>query len=134
MLGNYYLNIIAFSLYFNKDIFLGRSIAKRIFKFQIVDAKTNLPANPLRCFVRNITVIAWPIEFIISLINNQRRVGDFIAGTKLVPYSPEEHNVQPNWLLIILALAASILFSYFILFYPIEVLTHGSGWMTGTRA
>lgn len=36
MLGNYYLNIIAFSLYFNKDIFLGRSIAKRIFKFQIV--------------------------------------------------------------------------------------------------
>jgi hypothetical protein len=60
MLGNYYLNIFAFSLYFNKDIYMGRSFTKRIFKLQIVDFKTGLPANALKCFLRNLTIIIWP--------------------------------------------------------------------------
>lgn len=127
MLGNYYLNIFAFSLYFNKDICMGRSIAKRILKLQVVDIKTGLPANALKCFLRDLTIILWPIEVIVGLENNERRIGDFIAGTKLMPYDPEVHKGHPNWLLVFAALCLSVLFVYMTMFYPIELLTRGSG-------
>lgn len=131
MLGNYYLNIFAFSLYFNKDICMGRSFAKRILKLQIIDIKTGLPANSLKCFLRNLTIIIWPVEVIVGLVNNERRIGDFIAGTKLTAYDPEVHKGQPNWLLIFIALFLSVLFVYLTMFYPIELLTRGSGLMIG---
>lgn len=131
ILGNYYLNIFAFSLYFNKDIYMGRSLAKRILKLQVVDIKTGLPANALKCFLRNLTIILWPIEVIVALLNNQRRIGDFIAGTKLTPYDPEVHKGQPNWLLMFAALCLSVLFVYFTMFYPIELVTRGSGFWVG---
>ena len=128
--GNYYLSIFAFSLYFNKDIYVGRSIAKRMLKLQVVDTKTNKPANPLKCFVRNLTVILWPIEGIVALINNERRIGDFLAGTKLTPYDPEQHKANANWPLIILAIMASIIVTYLTMFYPFEVLFENSGLVT----
>lgn len=129
-LGNYYLNIFAFSLYFNKDIYLGRSIAKRMLKLQIVDIKTNQPANPLKCFVRNLTIILWPIEVIAALINNERRIGDFIAGTKLMPYDSEQHKTEPNWILIIVSIGASMAVTYLTMFYPFEMLFKNSGLVT----
>ena len=130
-LGNYYLNIFGFSLYFNKDIFLGRSPAKRILKLQIVNVKTNKPANPLRCLVRNITIVLWPIEVIVGLINNERRIGDFIAGTKLTTYDPEQHKGQPSWTLIAIALIIGMLITYFTMVYPVELLTKSNGLMIG---
>jgi uncharacterized RDD family membrane protein YckC len=129
-LGNYYLNIFAFSLYFNKDIYLGRSIAKRALKLQVVDIKTNKPANPLKCFVRNLTIVLWPIEVIVGLINNERRIGDFIAGTKLTTFDPEQHKGQANWTLIIIAIVTSMLVTYLTMFYPIELLLKDSGLVT----
>jgi uncharacterized RDD family membrane protein YckC len=130
LLGNYYLNIFAFSLYFNKDIYLGRSLAKRALKLQVVDIKTNKPANPIRCLVRNLTIILWPIEVVVGLINNERRIGDFIAGTKLTAFDPAQHKEQANWLLILIAIVASILVTYLTMFYPIELLLKGSGLVT----
>lgn len=128
MFGNYYLNIFAFSLYFNKDIFSGRSVAKRILKLQLVDVKTGMPANPLKCFLRNLTLIIWPVEAIFALVNNERRIGDFIAGTKLTTYDPEVHKAQPiNWALIIAALFVSALFVYLTMFFPIALMMRGSG-------
>jgi uncharacterized RDD family membrane protein YckC len=126
-LGNYYLNIFAFSLYFNKDIYLGRSPAKRILKLQIVDIKTNEPANPLKCLVRNLTIVIWPIEAIVALVNNERRIGDFIAGTKLMTYDPAQHPRSANWPSIVVAIAVSVLVVYFAFFYSIELLLGGSG-------
>lgn len=35
-------------------------------------------------FGRNLLLVVWPIEVIISLINPSRKIGDFIAGTKIV--------------------------------------------------
>ncbi len=128
-LGNYYLNIFAFSLYFNKDIYLGRSPAKRILKLQIVDIKTNRPANPLKCLVRNLTLVLWPIEAIVGLINNERRIGDFIAGTKLTTYDPEQHKDSANWTLIAISIIVSMLVIYLMVFYPMELLFKDSGLM-----
>lgn len=125
-MGNYYLNILGFSLYFNKDLYLGRSLAKRILNLQIVEVKTNRPATPLRCLVRNITIILWPIEVIVLLINSERRIGDFTAGTKLTIYDPEQHKEKINWALIVIALIIGILVSYFTMIYPMELLTNNT--------
>ena len=121
-LGNYYMNIFAFSLYFNKDILLGRSIAKRVMKLQIVDIKTNKPANSLKCLVRNLTIPLWPIEVIAALINNERRIGDYIAT-----YDPDLHKEKVNWIFVILAIVISVLVTYGAIFYPFELLLNNMG-------
>jgi len=82
--GLNYFGLIGFAVYFCKDCVNGRSIAKRILKLQIVDNVTGQVASPLKCFVRNIFCILWPIEAIVALINPIRRIGDRVAGTKLV--------------------------------------------------
>lgn len=79
-----YIGIFGFALYFCKDIFNGRSIAKRILKLQIVDNTTGQVASPLKCFIRNIFCVLWPIEVIVAMTNTNRRLGDRIAGTQLI--------------------------------------------------
>ena len=77
---------ILVSLYFNKDIINGRSPAKRILKFQVVDKDTNLTATPLKCLLRNLTIIIWPIEVLMTLFNPSQRLGDKLANTKVVVF------------------------------------------------
>ncbi|WP_299716699.1 RDD family protein [uncultured Tenacibaculum sp.] len=85
------LVFIAFFIYLNKDFFNAKSPAKRILGFQVIDLKTNKPANELQCFVRNLTIcVAWPLEVIIGLINPERRIGDFIAKTKVITSEKEK--------------------------------------------
>ena len=80
-------------IYSNKDFLKGKSPAKRILGYQIINRKTGLQATELQCFIRNLTIcIAWPIEVIISFINPKRRIGDFIANTKVVP--SEKQNLK----------------------------------------
>lgn len=71
-------------IYMNKDFLRGKSLAKRIMGYQIIDLKTNLPASELQCFIRNLTLIGWPVEVIVGLISPQRRIGDFLANTKVI--------------------------------------------------
>ncbi len=86
-----YIMVSAYGIYFLKDSFSGRSIAKRILKLQVVNNITGLPATPLQCFVRNLFTIIWPIEGIVALINTSRRIGDYVAGTRLVAYDVEKN-------------------------------------------
>lgn len=83
------------SLYFNKDMIQGKSIAKRALKQEVVDIKTGEVASALKCFVRNLTIAIWPIEVIVVLINPSRRIGDFIAGTR-VEFMTDERNSKPK--------------------------------------
>ncbi|KAA5827382.1 RDD family protein [Algibacter amylolyticus] len=79
------LVFLPFFVYLNKDFFNAKSPAKRILGFQVIDRKTNNPANELQCFVRNLTIcVAWPLEVIVGLINPERRIGDFLANTKVI--------------------------------------------------
>ncbi len=64
-------------------------MGKRHFGYQIVDVKTNSPASELQCVIRNSTMIIWPVEIIVSMFNSKRRLGDFIARTKLVDKDKE---------------------------------------------
>ena len=83
-----YIGMFGFALYFCKDIINGRSIAKRILKLQVVDNSTEQPASPIKCFVRNLLCVLWPIEVIVAMTNTERRLGDRIARTKLVKFDP----------------------------------------------
>lgn len=82
--GFQFLFLAALVIYMLKDSFSGKSIAKRILKLQVVDNKAELPATAIQCFVRNILLILWPVEVIFTFFNPQRRIGDFLAGTKVV--------------------------------------------------
>jgi uncharacterized RDD family membrane protein YckC len=93
-IGNGTFSVVFFFLmfiYINKDFFNAKSPAKRILGYQVIDRKTEKPASELQCFVRNLTIaVAWPLEVIIGLINPERRIGDFLANTKVVVSEKEK--------------------------------------------
>lgn len=90
------LVFLPFFVYLNKDFFNAKSPAKRILGFQVIDRKTNNPANEFQCFVRNLTIcVAWPLEVIVGLINPERRIGDFLANTKVI--TSEKQKFKSIW-------------------------------------
>ena len=112
-----YISFFGFALYFCKDIINGRSIAKRIIKLQVVDNKTGQVATPLQSLVRNILCVLWPIEVIIAMTNTTRRLGDRVAGTKLVPYDPtlEQPRLKIGKLLIPILISYGVLILFSLL-------------------
>jgi uncharacterized RDD family membrane protein YckC len=91
-----YAGMFGVALYFCKDIFNGRSLAKRILKLQLIDTATGQVASPLKCFVRNIFCVLWPVEVIVAMTNTSKRLGDRIAGTQLVNFDPSLEQPQIN--------------------------------------
>ena len=111
--GISFMFAFGFSAYFNKDIFNGRSPAKRILKMQVIDNKTGKVANPLKCLVRNLTIPLWPLEVIFVLIDPKRRLGDKIAGTR-IDYVENPEKTKMNWSKFSIALLIAIGFSILI--------------------
>lgn len=76
--------------YYNKDYFRAKSPGKRLLGYQVVHHKSGRIANGIRCFIRNFTIaLIWPLEVIVAFIHPERRLGDYLAGTR-VERSPEE--------------------------------------------
>lgn len=103
---------VAFSLYFNKDFFGGRSLAKRLLKFQILVHRNDEVAGPIRCLIRNLTIIIWPVEIILSIINPNRRLGDYIAGTRLEVYDSAAHSGKKSFISILSSIFIVLVFTY----------------------
>jgi uncharacterized RDD family membrane protein YckC len=82
--SNQWLFYVVLFLYLNKDITNGQSITKRILGTKVIDIKTGKIASQLQCFVRNFTIPLWPLEVLFSIISPSRRIGDFIAGTRII--------------------------------------------------
>lgn len=120
--GMWYLGMLGFAIYFCKDCINGRSIAKRILKLQVVDNSTGQVASSLKCFIRNTFIIIWPIEAIIALTNPSRRLGDRVAGTKLVKFDStlEQPKVNIGQVLIPLVIAYGFMF---LLMLPLKGIT-----------
>lgn len=108
-----FLGLILFSIYFNKDAIKGKSPAKRILGLVIVDNSTGEIANPIKSVVRNVTLVFWPIEVIFSLFSPERRIGDYIAGTKVIM---DDHTLKADLEVgqIIISLLIGILFIFLI--------------------
>jgi hypothetical protein len=75
---------------FNKDFFNGQSIVNRAWGYQVVDAKTLGTPTKFKCMLRNITGPVFPFELPFVLLNHERRLGDYIAGTKLIKVQPSD--------------------------------------------
>lgn len=99
-----YIMLIGFAVYWCKDSINGRSPAKRILKLQVVDNTTGIAASPIKCWIRNIFLGFWPLEAIVALINPGRRIGDFVAGTKVVPFHPGTTEQKVNWKAVVISL------------------------------
>lgn len=112
--GSIYIMIIGFALYFCKDSINGRSIAKRALNIQVVDNRTGEAASALKCFVRNIFCFLWPIEVIVVMVRPARRIGDMIAGTRVVTFDKQAPRSQPDYwqvgISLILAYGLTLLF------------------------
>lgn len=78
-----------FVIYFCKDCFGGRSLAKRKLKLVVVDSKSYARSTPIQSVLRNLSIVIWPIEVLVSLFDQERRLGDKLAGTKLVRFQYE---------------------------------------------
>jgi uncharacterized RDD family membrane protein YckC len=80
-----------FFIYLNKDFYNAKSPAKRILGYQVINRTNGKPATELQCFARNLTLcVAWPLEVIVGFINPERRIGDFIANTKVIVSEKEK--------------------------------------------
>jgi len=99
ILSNQIMSIAFFSIlfiYLNKDFFNAKSPAKRILGYQVINRTNGKPATELQCFIRNLTIcIAWPLEVIVGFINPKRRIGDYIANTKVV--ISEKEKLKSIW-------------------------------------
>lgn len=77
-----YLALLAPTMYLCKDIIGPRSLGKRLLNLQIVN-EGDRQAAPARCVMRNMTLLIWPIELLIAMLNPSRKLGDRLAGTRL---------------------------------------------------
>jgi len=107
---SFYLSLIGFAIYFCKDSFNGRSIAKRIFKLQVVNNSTGEAASPLRCLARNLLCVVWPIEVLVTFGDAGRRLGDRLAGTRVTVYNPDQEQPRFNGFQYLLPLVISFAF------------------------
>jgi uncharacterized RDD family membrane protein YckC len=77
------IGILGFILFANKDAFKGLGLGKLLMGIRVVN-HSGAPASPVRTFLRNLPLIAWPIETLILVLNsNKRRAGDYLANTKV---------------------------------------------------
>lgn len=100
---------------FNKDIVNGRSITKRKLGFVIVKNNSESPASQLQCFFRNITCFIWPLEGLISLSGDSRRIGDIIAGTKVIEQPTKSNSTFTSELLKIRVSIELIFFNFLVI-------------------
>lgn len=115
---NLFLMLVPFTVYFCKDSFHGRSIAKRILKLQVVEHSTGQPASPIRCLVRNLSIMFWPIEVIATLANPERRLGDRLAGTRVIKLDDTAAgtNTKLNWVQVGLSFLGAFAFMSLLMF------------------
>ncbi|KAB1065992.1 RDD family protein [Salibacter halophilus] len=116
-----FFGLTIFSIYFNKDAIKGKSPAKRILGFVVVNNKTGEIANPIRSVLRNVTLVFWPVEVIFSLFSPERRIGDYIAGTKVIP---DDNNLKTelrvNQIIIALMIGVGFMFAILALQFGVK--------------
>lgn len=115
-----------FSVYINKDVLNGQSPAKRILKYKVIDIKTNEIASPMKCLIRNLILPVWIIEIPFVLINPEKRLGDMIAGTKVVK-NEIEIKLKPEMKKVASALVLGMAYISIIFFINILIIIKSEG-------
>jgi uncharacterized RDD family membrane protein YckC len=72
-----------FIIFANKDGFKGTGLGKILMGIRVMH-KSGAPASPARTLLRNIPLMAWPIETLVMVISSsKRRIGDYLAKTQV---------------------------------------------------
>ena len=103
---------VVYGLFLNKDMLHGMSIGKTIAGFRVIVLKTGDTASPLRCLVRNLFLILGPVELVVLLYSENRRIGDFVAGTTLVSSGVSAQSGKVNYAEVVLACLVSFALIY----------------------
>jgi len=74
---------LGFGIFTSKDAIKGLGLGKLVMGIRVM-GDSNKPAPPIRTFLRNISLIIWPIEALAMILNSQkRRLGDYLANTQV---------------------------------------------------
>jgi uncharacterized RDD family membrane protein YckC len=77
------IGLMGFIIFANKDGIKGLGLGKLVMGIRVFK-DSGEPASPATTFIRNLTLIAWPIETIAMIANsNKRRLGDYLASTQV---------------------------------------------------
>ncbi len=79
-----FIGCLAYTL-FRDGMTHGQSLGKRVTKIAVVHAKNEQPCTYWQSFVRNVPMVILGFFDLVSIVGKQRRrLGDFMAGTKVV--------------------------------------------------
>lgn len=110
-----YRAMILFSFLLNKDMFFGQSIGKHFVGLRVLHSRSGKAAGPIRCLVRNLFLLLWPIEVLFLLLSPKRRIGDIIAGTKVEPSTETQRERDQAYIQVILSIVISFAVGYYLL-------------------
>ena len=119
-----YLMKISFSFMFSlllcKDNLNGQSLGKRLLKIQVVDNDSLQKTTSFKYILRNLFLCVWPIELLIVLINGEKRLGDYIANTKIIITTETEPLKFKMKDLIIFLICFVVVFAFTLLFLKLS--------------
>lgn len=117
-----FLSALMITLLLCKDCMNGQSIGKRVMKLQVVDSNTEENISAVRHIVRNLFLPLWYIEILILMISKEKRIGDYVAKTKVISNDASVGKIQldKNTLFAILLCFIVILLLSFVLFRLID--------------
>jgi uncharacterized RDD family membrane protein YckC len=100
-----------------KDCINGQSVGKLIMKIQVVDDTTNQKVYVVRCIIRNFFVIFWIVEVVVLFVSKNKRIGDYVAKTKVINNNKAEKiRLDKNTLIAILICFCVIFLLLFFVF------------------
>lgn len=79
--------------------------------------KTGDPASPIQCFVRNLFLFLWPLEALILFFSPIRRIGDVVAGTKVIASEKINGEMKLQRVQVIRSVTASFILVYYLFNY-----------------
>lgn len=96
--------ILGFLIFAAKDSYKGLGIGKLIMGIRVCDAEGK-SANVLSSFIRNLPLLAWPVEAIVMIISSsKKRIGDQLVDTQVC----RDKQIKPmsRWLAVLLILGS----------------------------
>ncbi len=104
------IGFLSLVLFIIKDSVNGLSLGKYILGIRVRDVKNGLESvSPFKTMLRNVFLIAWPIEFIAMIISSsKKRMGDYVSGTIVLrDRSIKLYKRLPVFILLLFALSHS---------------------------
>lgn len=85
--------------FYAREGFTGQGIGKRLLHLEV------FPHSPIRLFLRNLTLLIWPVELLFFLISG-KRIGDLLVKCHVVECQGKEplstHNIVLNAIIIVI--------------------------------